>query len=203
MSSGVVYLLLEREFVSETSPTVFKVGRTGDFVVRMQKYPKKSVVIQSSFVSDMLAAEKELIDTLKSRSKQRLDIGKEYFECEMKLIQDVFHEVCCRFQVVSKDVVAKFQQGASTHTPQTPAAPPVPPQLPLRPQGVASVSKAHNTRRPPYQCPRCGYVTVQKAHMRRHLLLQNVCPYIAGDIELTDHVKDCILHNRLYRPPPA
>jgi hypothetical protein len=57
-------------------------------------------------------------------------------------------------------------------------------------------------KREPYSCIRCGYVTHHKACMRRHFSdLKKPCPSIAHDIELTDHIKQCILDNRVYHIP--
>lgn len=55
-----------------------------------------------------------------------------------------------------------------------------------------------------YCCPRCGYETMQKNMMRRHLYLNiKICPIMKNDIELTDIVKQYVLDNRVYRPPVA
>jgi len=54
----------------------------------------------------------------------------------------------------------------------------------------------------PYVCIRCGYSTQRKDCMRRHLhTLKNNCPGQRVNIELTDEIKDCILKNRVFKPP--
>lgn len=56
--------------------------------------------------------------------------------------------------------------------------------------------------KPPYTCPRCGYMAKQKGHMQKHLYnLQKDCPAIICDIELTSDIKECILTNRIYHIP--
>lgn len=57
-----------------------------------------------------------------------------------------------------------------------------------------------------YTCPRCGYVTDHKGSMRRHLYntKRETCPsYCDPIIELTVHIKEHILLNRVYRAPVA
>lgn len=53
----------------------------------------------------------------------------------------------------------------------------------------------------PYTCPRCGYYTIQKPSMRKHLYInKKVCPMNISNIELTDQVKQTIIDYRIYRP---
>ena len=55
------------------------------------------------------------------------------------------------------------------------------------------------TKKEDYQCPRCGYQTCQKGHMRSHLYnTKKPCPSSKNDIELTDEIKNYILDNRVY-----
>jgi len=63
------------------------------------------------------------------------------------------------------------------------------------------------TPRDPYSCPRCGYTTTKKTHIRYHLYdTKKACPAILKDIELTESIKEHILKNRIYHipvvPPP-
>lgn len=52
----------------------------------------------------------------------------------------------------------------------------------------------------PYTCPRCGYVTYQRQHMRKHLFeLKKPCPGSENDIAMGDEVKQKILANRIYK----
>ncbi len=60
----------------------------------------------------------------------------------------------------------------------------------------------NSSKKPPYECIRCGYNTIQKARMRHHLYeKKNLCPHIKHDIELTEEIKETILQNRFYRIP--
>lgn len=54
----------------------------------------------------------------------------------------------------------------------------------------------------PYVCIRCGFATQRKDSMRRHLYtLKNPCPGQEVNIEITDDIKECIIVNRVYKPP--
>jgi hypothetical protein len=53
----------------------------------------------------------------------------------------------------------------------------------------------------PYECPRCGYTTVQKGHMRGHFYdTKKPCPTTKSSIELTDEIKKHIVDFRVYNP---
>ena len=57
------------------------------------------------------------------------------------------------------------------------------------------------TARHPYTCPRCGYANARKDMMRRHLFdIKKTCPPTSQPVELTEHVKNVILEDRIYRP---
>lgn len=50
---------------------------------------------------------------------------------------------------------------------------------------------------------RCGYFTILKADMKKHLYLKKKpCPAQEALIELTDDIKQQIMDNRVYIPPP-
>lgn len=54
-----------------------------------------------------------------------------------------------------------------------------------------------------YVCYRCGYESNHKQHIRRHLYNRSKpCPGIKNNEPLTDVIKECILENRVYHPPP-
>lgn len=53
-----------------------------------------------------------------------------------------------------------------------------------------------------YTCYRCGYKTVQKHNMMKHLYhLKKQCPGTCHDVELTEEIKKAIISNRVYCPP--
>ena len=60
----------------------------------------------------------------------------------------------------------------------------------------------HQPLRPPYLCPRCGYNTPKKPHMRYHFYAtKKPCQGIVRLIELTEEIKQTILDHRVYHPP--
>lgn len=55
-----------------------------------------------------------------------------------------------------------------------------------------------------YTCPRCDYTTNDRSHMRYHLYnKKKPCPCTNQNIELTDEIKEFILANKIYKPPPV
>lgn len=55
------------------------------------------------------------------------------------------------------------------------------------------------TKKDPYRCPRCNYVTEDKSRMRKHLYNNiKVCPATHNQIELTHEIKEYVLVNRVY-----
>jgi hypothetical protein len=66
-----------------------------------------------------------------------------------------------------------------------------------------TVKKKRNCKsKIPYKCIKCGYETIQKTDMRKHLYtLKNECQGILNNINLTIEIKECILANRIYIIP--
>lgn len=57
-------------------------------------------------------------------------------------------------------------------------------------------------KKEPYLCPRCGYETIRKDLMRKHLYnLKKPCPGQKNKIELTEPIKQEILRDRVYEIP--
>lgn len=97
------YLLQEREFV-KTKENVFKPGKTkkGD-ASRFNNYPKDSILILLIRVYDCDVAEKEILQEFNKKFKQRLDIGREYFEGDIDDIKNEF------INIISKKYVMCFE----------------------------------------------------------------------------------------------
>lgn len=54
-----------------------------------------------------------------------------------------------------------------------------------------------------YLCPRCGYKTHHKSAMRMHFYDRvKVCTATLKDVALTQEVKEYVLANKIYHPPP-
>jgi uncharacterized C2H2 Zn-finger protein len=59
-------------------------------------------------------------------------------------------------------------------------------------------------KKPDYECPRCGYFTYQKTHIKTHLFKnKKPCPASKNLIELTDAIRQHVLENRVYQLPQA
>ena len=58
------------------------------------------------------------------------------------------------------------------------------------------------TKKDKYTCPRCGFNSNNKNHMRNHLYnLKKICPATQNNIDFTDEMKEFILKNRIYIIP--
>ncbi len=59
------------------------------------------------------------------------------------------------------------------------------------------------TSKGPWCCPSCGYQVGRSSAMRKHLYdTKQQCPRVLRDIELTEEIKQYILRNRVWHPPP-
>jgi len=59
--------------------------------------------------------------------------------------------------------------------------------------------KYNMTKKDKYACPRCGFNSNNKNHMRNHLYnLKKICPATKNNIEFTNEIKEYILNNRIY-----
>lgn len=57
------------------------------------------------------------------------------------------------------------------------------------------------THMKPYTCPRCGYETLRKTHIREHFQKKKPCPAQKQKLQLTEKIKDDVLANRVYLDP--
>ena len=96
--AGYVYAVHEREFI-RLNENVFKVGRTKHLARRMKDYPKGSLMICATYVSDDSKAEAMLLDGLRGHAKLRPDIGREYFEVSKVVLLTQVMFVACAFQI--------------------------------------------------------------------------------------------------------
>ena len=79
-TSGHIYMILEREFISNSDIKVVKIGRTINLKSRMKQYPKGSSILYSTTCKNILESEKELVNIFENTFEHRLDFGKEYFK---------------------------------------------------------------------------------------------------------------------------
>jgi len=94
-----IYLLQEREFVN-SNQSIYKIGKTKrENLTRFHQYPKNSLLLlQLQCLDNCDNIEKKLIESFKSKYKQRTDIGREYFEGNYQLMMidicfDFFHSI--------------------------------------------------------------------------------------------------------------
>lgn len=75
-----IYVIKEREFVN-SGESIYKIGRTKrGHSKRTNEYPKSSIVMFVAKVPDEKLYESAVLDYLRQVSKERKDIGSEYFE---------------------------------------------------------------------------------------------------------------------------
>ena len=80
MEQEYIYLLIEREFIT-TNKNIYKIGRTKqNNYGRFNSYPKNSKLLLQIICKDCTLCEQKLIKIFKSKYKQCIDIGIEYFE---------------------------------------------------------------------------------------------------------------------------
>ena len=94
-----VYIVQEREFI-KTNESIYKIGQSKrsdkkdpTLTKRINEYPKGSKLILCKIVDDCLCTEKNIKNHFKQQFIQRVDIGKEYFEGDIKLIKTEFMNV--------------------------------------------------------------------------------------------------------------
>lgn len=92
MCGGYLYVLHVREFLRSGEP-VYKVGRTENLARRLGQYPKGSRLIAAVAVVDAVAAEQELLCRACVIGQIRVDYGREYIQCDLGRLLQVFWEV--------------------------------------------------------------------------------------------------------------
>jgi hypothetical protein len=93
-NENYIYMLKEREFI-KSGEDIFKIGKTkvGIFQ-RFSQYPKKSKLLFCFNCQNCDTLEILIIKTLKNKYKQRVDIGREYFEGNyLEILKDLVK--CC------------------------------------------------------------------------------------------------------------
>tara|TARA_B110000093_G_C12771190_1_gene326616 strand:+ start:65 stop:736 length:672 start_codon:yes stop_codon:yes gene_type:complete len=89
---GYIYLIQEREFLTQNL-SVYKIGKsTQENCRRLNSYPKGSKLIFCNEVNECHFIEKELIRLLKYKFIWRNDLGNEYFEGDLFKIKTLLFE---------------------------------------------------------------------------------------------------------------
>lgn len=102
-----IYILREREFV-KTNENIYKIGRTSDWLKRFNQYPKNSELIFVRLVEDSKNSEVDIVNILKRKTKQRTDIGREYFEGEINIIVREVFNICEKYLIQENHYVAEI-----------------------------------------------------------------------------------------------
>jgi hypothetical protein len=88
-----VYLLREREFKNLNQP-IYKIGKSKQInCQRITDYPKNSELVVIVSLKDCNKTENIIIDLFKNEFKQRLDIGNEYFQGNVKKMKLLFYKL--------------------------------------------------------------------------------------------------------------
>jgi hypothetical protein len=87
-----IYCLMEREFL-KSKESIYKIGKTNNIFKRFKQYPKGSKLIAFSEVKDCNKAEKDLITLLDSKLTRAPEIGREYYNCDVKILLKLFYEI--------------------------------------------------------------------------------------------------------------
>ena len=89
-----IYILQEREFI-KSSQNIFKIGKSKqENIARFKQYPKGSKLILQMICIDCDRVELKIINNFKLKYVQRTDIGREYFEGDVRqMIDDIYNEI--------------------------------------------------------------------------------------------------------------
>lgn len=92
-STNYIYLVKEREFI-KTNENIYKIGRSKqENTKRFLQYPKGSELIIQARCIDCIKTEKILINIFKTKFIHRKDIGNEYFEGNVLIMQSIIHDL--------------------------------------------------------------------------------------------------------------
>lgn len=84
------YLLIEREFI-KTGESIYKIGRTIVVARRFMRYPKGSEIICVLKVPNCEQFETDIKVEFKRLFVNRLDIGDEYFEGDIRKMKNIIY----------------------------------------------------------------------------------------------------------------
>lgn len=96
------YINYEREFINSCED-IYKIGRTsqeGD--KRLKQYSKGTIQKIKIHVSDSIACEKSIFNEFKIKFKQRIDIGREYFEGDINEMIKLFITITDKYKIIKK-----------------------------------------------------------------------------------------------------
>jgi len=77
--SGYIFIVWPTDY-QKNNECVYKIGSTKDIKLNMETFPKKSVLILNIHVKNMTCIHKHVSKQFKEDFKERLDVGKDFFE---------------------------------------------------------------------------------------------------------------------------
>lgn len=176
-----IYLIQEREFIKTNEP-IYKIGRTKqENLKRICNYPNGTRLIIQMECVNCDDIEKELICLFKKKYELQKDIGNEYFKGNcIEMRRDICNCVDKQNAIHNKSINQVTIQAT-----------------------ISSKTKVQKINYTIYKCPRCGYETKHKNFMRNHFYnLQKPCKGVINPMELTHEIKEHILVNSIWHPPP-
>jgi hypothetical protein len=92
--TNFIYLIIEKEYITNNED-IFKIGKTTQKrLKRFDKYKSGSILLSYNRCTNCHTSEKEIIELFKTKYKQRLDIGLEYFEGNHEdMIDDIYSTI--------------------------------------------------------------------------------------------------------------
>lgn len=92
MGSHQIYLLYEREFIHKNE-NIYKLGKSKqENMKRVRDYPKGSRCLVMETCVDCDSAERDLLHIFKTKFKQELDFGREYFSGDVDDMRDEIYK---------------------------------------------------------------------------------------------------------------
>lgn len=114
-NNNYIYIIKEREFI-KTNENVYKIGRTKrGHSKRTNEYPKDSVVMLVIKVSDDKVYETAILEHLRNVSKQRKDIGSEYFEDNFYNLSKYVMEIIMKLNKTYTNIITKTMCHKTNH----------------------------------------------------------------------------------------
>jgi hypothetical protein len=103
-NNGFIYCLQEREFVKDDLG-IYKIGYTENLQIRMNGYPKSSVLYFVTFCNHPRLAESELLELFRKLYIPRPEFGDEYFQGNihdmLRTLGSYFY--CTHFKIMNQE----------------------------------------------------------------------------------------------------
>jgi hypothetical protein len=99
-----IYILIEREFIKTGEP-IYKIGKTKqENMKRFKQYPKGSILIEQIMCQNCDIMETDIMNIFKTKYIHRTDIGREYFQGDMKNMIYTIHTIWQTYDAPTMDI---------------------------------------------------------------------------------------------------